>query len=88
MNLKLRTTRTGPKIKRLFISFSLIVFLFINAAAAEFWASKNANKYHYPTCRWAQKIKSKNLIIFKSPEDAVKAGYVPCKVCKPPLSSK
>ena len=48
--------------------------------------SKNSNKYHYPTCRWARKIKPANLVTFKSAQEAQAAGYVPCKVCKPPLT--
>lgn len=55
--------------------------------AAEFWGSKNSNKYHYPSCSHAQRIKSQNLVIFNGPEDAVKSNYIPCKVCKPPLPS-
>jgi len=69
----------------------LVSFLFIfvySAIAVEFWGSKNSNKYHYPECKWAQKIKPENLIKFKSPEEAFKAGYVPCKVCNPPEKSK
>jgi hypothetical protein len=48
--------------------------------------SKNSNKYHYPTCRSAQKIKPENLVTFKSANDAKAAGYVPCKVCNPPVT--
>jgi len=48
--------------------------------------SKNSDKYHYPTCRWARKIKPENLVTFKSAQEAQAAGYVPCKVCKPPLT--
>jgi len=69
------------------ITIFLILFASY-ALSAEFWASKNSNKYHYPSCKWAQKINPKNLIKFNSPEQAIKAGYVPCKVCKPPTSSK
>jgi len=67
-----------------------VIFLFFTtfAFSAEFWASKNSDKYHYPSCKWAQKIKPSNLIKFSSPEEAVKAGYIPCKVCKPPATSK
>ncbi|MHC1631792.1 MAG: Ada metal-binding domain-containing protein [Methanotrichaceae archaeon] len=46
--------------------------------------SINSNKYHYPDCRYAQKIKPENRIWFADSEDARAQGYVPCKVCKPP----
>lgn len=65
-----------------------LLLLIPYAISAEFWASRNSNKYHYPDCVWAQKIKPSNLIKFKSPEDAIKANYIPCKVCKPPMVSK
>lgn len=45
--------------------------------------SINSNKYNRPSCIWAHKIKSENLIGFKSKKDTEKYGYVPCKVCKP-----
>jgi methylphosphotriester-DNA--protein-cysteine methyltransferase len=72
------------------IILTTICFLFLvsSALCAEFWASKNSNKYHYPDCVWAQKIKPYNLMKFNTPEEATKAGYIPCKVCKPPVSSK
>jgi len=43
--------------------------------------SKNSNKYHNPSCVWAQKIKPKNKVEFTSRQEAETAGYVPCKVC-------
>jgi methylphosphotriester-DNA--protein-cysteine methyltransferase len=46
--------------------------------------SAKSNKYHYPSCRWAKKIKSSNLVTFSSVSDARRCGYVPCKVCRPP----
>jgi hypothetical protein len=74
--------------KKVIISLIILLAFVPSAISAEFWVSKNSNKYHYPTCQWAQKIKPVNLIKFSSPEEAVKAGYVPCKVCKPPLPAK
>jgi hypothetical protein len=77
--------------KRFLVAVTLVVMFSVLVSvspSAEFWASKNSNKYHYPNCRWAQKIKSENLIKFNSPEEAAKAGYVPCRVCKPPLPKK
>ena len=75
------------KASLLFVIF-IVFILFSGIEAAEFWASKNSSKYHYPSCRWAQKIGSSNLVKFSSPEMAMKAGFVPCKVCKPPSMSK
>lgn len=50
-----------------------------------FVASKYSNIYHKPTCKWAQKIKPRNLITFSSGSEARRKGYHPCKVCKPSL---
>lgn len=73
---------------RLTITIILLAVLFSSyAISAEFWGSKNSNKYHYPSCGHARGIKPENIIIFNSTEDAVKANYIPCKVCKPPLAS-
>ena len=49
-----------------------------------FVGSIKSNKYHYPYCEWAKKIKPSNEIWFSSSADAVAHGYVPCKVCNPP----
>ncbi len=73
--------------KLLFLLFFLLVFI-PYALGAEFWASKGSDKYHYPDCEWAQKVKQSNLIIFGSPEEAQRAGYIPCRVCNPPAFSK
>jgi len=54
------------------------------AADYEYVGSKTSNKYHYPDCKWAKKISAKNLVTFGTAQEALKAGYVPCKVCKPP----
>jgi hypothetical protein len=59
----------------------------INSLASEekmFVGSIKSNKYHYPDCIWAKKIKPENEIWFSSSSDARIHGYVPCKVCNPP----
>ena len=45
--------------------------------------SKNSDKFHYPECKWARKIKEENQIWFNSRQEAINKGYVPCKVCDP-----
>lgn len=66
------------------LMFFLVVCLSL-AADFKYLGSKSSNKYHYPDCKWAKKISPKNLVTFMTAEEAVKAGYVPCKVCKPPI---
>ena len=76
------------KRKKSFLAIFLIMaFLVTSVALAldyKYVGSKNSNKYHYPTCGSAQRIKPNNLVTFNSAKDAQDAGYVPCKVCKPP----
>ena len=45
--------------------------------------NSRTKKFHYSDCRWAKEISPANRVTFPSREQAIKAGYVPCKVCKP-----
>jgi micrococcal nuclease len=49
-----------------------------------FVGSIKSNKYHYPNCEGAKKIKPSNEIWFSSSEDARFHRYEPCKICNPP----
>lgn len=44
--------------------------------------SKNSDKYHFPWCSGAKRIKEENLVTFASIEKARTAGYIPAKNCK------
>ena len=46
-------------------------------------ASQNSDKFHYPSCSAANRIKDSNKITFSSREDAVSRGYSPCGICLP-----
>lgn len=48
-----------------------------------YWASKESDKFHLPSCRWAKRISEENLIVFKTKEAALAAGYKPCSTCRP-----
>ncbi len=70
---------------------AVLIFLLLSipfAVSAEFRESKESNIYQYPDCKWAKKIHPENLIKFKTPEEATKVGLIPCRVCRPPMSSK
>ena len=56
--------------------------IFKNELVSVYFASENRDHFHRPTCEWVQKMNPNNLIIFHSHEEAVDAGYKPCKTCK------
>lgn len=49
-----------------------------------FVGSSKSDKYHYPSCASAKRIKSSNLISFSTADEARAAGYSPCSKCSPP----
>lgn len=49
-----------------------------------FVGSSKSDKYHYPSCSSAKRIKSSNLVTFSSSAEARAAGYSPCSICSPP----
>ena len=46
-------------------------------------ASRNSKVFHRPDCKWVKKISLKNLIGFKSREEAIRSGRRPCRSCEP-----
>jgi len=45
--------------------------------------NKNSKKFHHYFCGSVGNMKEKNKVFFLSREDAIEAGYIPCKRCKP-----
>lgn len=45
--------------------------------------SSESDKYHYPSCKWTNKINDGNLVHFESVGEAAAAGYSPCGTCHP-----
>ena len=54
-----------------------------SSSSSEYWASAKADKFHLPTCEWAEKISEDNKIIYQSREDAITDGKEPCGACNP-----
>jgi parallel beta-helix repeat protein len=69
------------------IVLGLLLSNFPLNAGAYYVGSKNSDVYHYPSCHYVDRINPENLIYFDTPEDAIAAGYRPCKVCEPPTKS-
>ena len=45
--------------------------------------NKSSKKFHRPTCKWAKRIKSSNVVVFKIRKEAADSSFIACKVCKP-----
>lgn len=60
---------------------TLIPAAAIDKQDCQFVGSKNSNKYHLPSCRWAKQIKPENTVCFASAEAAAQQGYQPDKGC-------
>lgn len=39
--------------------------------------------FHYDSCQYVYRMNNSNKVYFDSREDAVDAGYRPCRVCRP-----
>ncbi len=85
MNAKEVRMKRFKKIIFLLFIISLLSAFIVTAADYKYVGSKNSDKYHYPFCSAARRILPKNLVVFKSAQEALNAYYVPCKICKPPM---
>lgn len=57
------------------------IFLFSNQSMAQaVYVTPYGNHYHRGNCRMVENV-SKELKLY----DAIKRGYKPCKICKPPI---
>ncbi|MGN0162856.1 MAG: Ada metal-binding domain-containing protein [Candidatus Ornithomonoglobus sp.] len=52
-----------------------------NKTEKEYIGNSNSGKFHRPTCEYLPE--EQNQVIYKTREDAISAGMVPCKVCDP-----
>lgn len=51
--------------------------------AYKYMGNSNSMKFHLTTCTYAKKTSESNRVYFNSRDEAIKQGYVPCKVCNP-----
>lgn len=56
-------------------------------STAPFVGNKGSKKVHRADCSWGAKTSPGKRIYFNTYEEAAKAGYVPCKTCKPQLAA-
>jgi hypothetical protein len=56
----------------------------VEPVAAGYVGSILSDKYHRTRCRKGSQIPPENQVFFPSVADARKAGYRPCRICRPP----
>ncbi|MBQ9623855.1 MAG: hypothetical protein IJP90_02100 [Treponema sp.] len=61
------------------IIFLFIATLLFSQSSVKVYVTTKGKKYHTATCRMIQK----SAVTEMAKEDAIKAGYAPCKICKP-----
>lgn len=52
-------------------------------SASAIVANKESKTFHRADCTFAAKMKPANRVAFTNAAEAARAGYKPCKVCKP-----
>ena len=69
--------------KFLSLMVAAIILMTANVLASNYVGNANSKKFHYADCSFAQKMKASNRVEFNSRDEAVNAGYIPCKKCQP-----
>jgi micrococcal nuclease len=54
-----------------------------SSASGSYVGTRRSKKFHTRQCQWGKQIAAHNLVVFATRAEAINAGYVPCKVCKP-----
>lgn len=69
--------------KFLALIVAALVLMTANVLASNYVGNANSKKFHYADCSAAQKMKASNRVEFNSRDEAINAGYIPCKKCQP-----
>ncbi len=75
-----------PKLKCQKCSSSLLLLIPKEINTKIIYVATNStrnNKFHKSTCGWMGNVPAGSEIQFKSREDAIKTGFIPCSSCKP-----
>ncbi len=65
------------------ISLVLTLSVLVVSNAFAYIGNTNSYKFHNDYCRAAAKIRPHNKIYIETREEAINAGFVPCKICNP-----
>ena len=69
--------------KFLAVIVTFMIFMTAHVLAANYVGNANTGKFHYATCYMVDKMNPNNKVFMNTREEAINAGYVPCKRCNP-----
>ena len=67
---------------------AVVALIFVTATVATVFATNyvgnaKSKKFHVSSCSFVGKMNPNNRVDFQSRDEAIAAGYVPCKRCSP-----
>jgi len=71
------------KFPRIFSALLLGLALLCQASALAYVGNLNSHKFHEDHCRWVRRMNEENKVYIENRTDAIRQGYIPCKVCRP-----
>lgn len=54
-----------------------------SSSSGSYVGNANTHVFHYSSCSYVNRMKEGNKVFFNSRDEAIAAGYRPCKVCNP-----
>lgn len=85
----MRKLQTGFKerlaMKKFFATVVTLIILVTATAFANsgYVGNANSKKFHFADCSSVNKMNPANRVNFNSRDEAINAGYIPCKRCNP-----
>ena len=65
------------------VAVGVLTASFATVLASNYVGNANSRKFHFANCSFVGKMNPNNRVSFNSRDEAINAGYVPCKRCKP-----
>lgn len=73
--------------KKLLLLMSILMLVGIMASSvalgSNYIGNNHSYKFHYASCNYVSRMSDHHKVYFESRAEAIEAGYVPCKVCRP-----
>ena len=65
------------------ITIIIMTTAFATVLASSYVGNANSKKFHYADCSMVNKMNPANKVYMNTRDEAINAGYVPCKRCNP-----